>query len=64
MEKKTDKLIIEKKKLDDILDIISHDIINPSKWKWIFSSVFIDKFVDYFKFIRRKDEYITVDFLS
>ena len=59
-----DKLIIEKKKLDDILDIISHDIINPSKWKWIFSSVFIDKFVDYFKFIRRKDEYITVDFLS
>jgi len=59
-----DKLIIDKKKLDDILDIIAYDIINPSKWKWIFNSVFIDKFVDYFKFIRRKNEAISVEFLS
>ncbi len=59
-----DKLIIDKEKLDDILDIIAYDIINPSKWKWIFSSIFIDKFVDYFKFIRRKNENITIEFLN
>ena len=29
------KLIIDKKKLDGILEIIAHDIINPSKWKFI-----------------------------
>ena len=58
------KLIIDKKKLDGILEIIAHDIINPSKWKWIFSSVFIDKFVDYFKFIRRKNETIFIELVS
>ena len=58
------RLIVEKKKLDEILEIISHDIVNPSKWKWIFSSIFVDKFVNYFKFIRRKNETITIQVLN
>lgn len=57
------KLVIEKKRLDDILDILAHDIANPSKWKWLFNPVFVEKSVDFFKFIRRKPEYITIEFL-
>ena len=30
------------------------------KWKWLFNAAFIEKSVDYFKFIRRKNETITV----
>ena len=58
------KLIIEKNKLDEIIDILSHDIINPTKWKWLFNSIFIEKYVQYFKFIRRKNETIEVEFLN
>jgi hypothetical protein len=58
------KLIIEKNKLDDIIDILSHDIINPTKWKWLFNSIFIEKYVQYFKFIARKNETIEVEFLN
>jgi hypothetical protein len=58
------KLIIEKNKLDEIIDILSHDIINPTKWKWLFNSVFIEKYVQYFKFIRRKNETIEIEFLN
>jgi hypothetical protein len=58
------KLVIEKKRLDEILDILAHDIANPSKWKWIFNSAFVVKSVDFFKFIRRKAEHITVEFVQ
>jgi hypothetical protein len=58
------KLIIEKNKLDEIIDILSHDIINPTKWKWLFNSIFIEKYVQYFKFIARKNESIEVEFLN
>jgi hypothetical protein len=58
-----DKLIVEKQKLDDILDVLANDIANPAKWKWLFNVVFITKVVDFFKFIRRKNEYITIEFL-
>jgi len=57
------KLIIEKNKLDAILDIISSDVQNPAKWKWILNSVFTVKTVEYFKFIRRKYEAITIEFV-
>lgn len=56
------KLIIEKKKLDNILAILSHDIANPAKWKWLFNPLFVDKSVNFFKFIRRKAEHITIEF--
>ena len=58
------KLIMEKNKLDDIIDILSYEIINPAKWKWLFNSIFIEKYVQYFKFIARKHETIEVEFLN
>jgi hypothetical protein len=58
------KFIMQKTQMNNILDIVAHDIINPSKWKWIFNSAFIEKSVDYFKFIRRGPETIKVIFLQ
>jgi hypothetical protein len=58
------KLIIEKEKLLRIIDIIAVDMNNPSKWKWLFNSVFVERTIDYFKFIRRKSENITVEFVE
>lgn len=58
------KLIIDKNKLNEILDVLSSDMANPAKWKWIFNSVFIDRSVDYFRFIRRKNESITIEFVD
>lgn len=58
------KFIIKKEKLNEILSILAHDIINPSKWKWLFNSIFIEKTVDYYKFIRRPGETITVEFIN
>lgn len=58
------KLIIERQKLNDLLSIIASDIINPAKWKWIFNSAFVSKSVEFFRFIRRKNETITVEFIS
>lgn len=57
------KFIMTKQQLNNILDIIAYDITNPSKWKWIFNSAFIEKSVDYFKFIRRGSETIKVVFM-
>jgi hypothetical protein len=57
------KLLIQKKQLDKILNIIAYDIINPYKWKWLFNSAFIEKSVNFFKFIRHSSETIKVVFL-
>jgi hypothetical protein len=57
------KFVMKKQQLSDILDIIAYDITNPSKWKWIFNSAFIEKSVDFFKFIRRGPETIKVVFV-
>ena len=54
------KLIIDKHKLKNILEIMTSDILNPVKEKWLFSSVFSDNVIAFFKFIRRPDEMITV----
>jgi hypothetical protein len=59
-----DKLIIEKAKLDVILDIIASDMANPAKWKWLFNSVFVERIVEYFRFIKRKNETITIEFVE
>jgi ribosomal protein S17E len=57
------KFIVKKNQLDEILSILAYDIINPSKWKWLFNSVFIEKSVDFFKFMRRPNETITIEFV-
>ena len=57
------KLVIEKKRLDDIIDIIATEVANPAKWKWLFNNAFIDRTVSFFRFIRRKNETITIEFI-
>lgn len=57
------KLVIEKSKLDDIIDILASEVANPAKWKWLFNNAFIDRTVSFFRFIRRKNETITIEFL-
>jgi len=54
------KFIMTKQQLNDILQVIAYDIKNPSKWKWIFNSSFLNHTVNFFKFIRRPYETITV----
>ena len=60
---KDKKLIIKKDQLDDILEILSDDIINPMKWQWLFNNIFISMTSNFFKFIRRPNENITIEFL-
>jgi len=60
---KNNKFIISKEKLNGILSILAFDIMNPFKWKWLFNSVHIERTVDFFKFIRRPAETITVEFI-
>lgn len=57
------KFIMKKTQLDNILSIIAYDITNHTKWKWIFNPAFVDKSVDFFKFIRRGPETIKVEFI-
>ena len=54
------KLIIEKDKLKSLLEIMTSDILNPVKEKWLFSSVFSDNVISFFKFMRRPDELISI----
>lgn len=58
---KNGKFVIEKNKLKNILEIMASDILNPVKEKWLFSSVFADNVISFFKFNRRPDEQITVE---
>jgi hypothetical protein len=57
---KKNKFIIEKKKLNELLEIMASDILNPVKEKWIFNSVFTDNVITFFKFRQRPNEFITV----
>ena len=56
--------INKKNKLQELLDILASEIANPAKWKWIFNSVFITRTVNFFKFIRRKGETITIEIVE
>ena len=58
------KLLINKKTLTELISIIASDAADPEKWKWIFNSAFISRSVDYFKFIKRDNEYITIEFVE
>lgn len=58
---KQKKLIITQKKLDELLQIMSDDILNPFKQKWIFNVIFTDQIIGYFKFQRHPHEIITIE---
>ncbi len=58
------KLLIDRKRLNEIIDVLSSEIANQAKWKWLFNNVFISRTVNFFKFIRRKNETVTVEFVS
>jgi hypothetical protein len=54
------KLIISQQKLNILLDILAADIKNPYKEKWLFSSIFMQSFIGWFRFIRRSNETIKI----
>jgi hypothetical protein len=54
------KLMIKKNKLENIISIMAADILNPIKSKFIFSPIFVKNTIDYFKFIIRENENITI----
>lgn len=57
---KRKKLIIERKKFDELIEIMAADMKNPMKEKWLFSSLMLDKVITFFKFIRRPFEDIYI----
>jgi hypothetical protein len=57
---KKNKFIIQKNELDDLLKIMTSDIINPVKSKWLFNDILSDNVLKFFKFLRRFDEHILV----
>lgn len=57
---KKNKLVITKQKLDELLEIMASDILNPFKQKWLFNVIFTKNIIQMFKFIRRSNEYIEI----
>jgi hypothetical protein len=57
------RLIADKKRVDEIISILAHDITSAEKKRIIFNSLFVDKTRDFYKFIRRPGETITVEFV-
>lgn len=60
---KSGKLIIPKADLDKYLDILSDQIKNPFIEKYLFSPLFQNSMIDYFKFTKRDNEQIEIEFL-
>jgi hypothetical protein len=58
------KLIIPKEKLEIFCDILSSDILNPIKQKWIFSNIMSDRVVNFLQFIQRKYEKIQISLFN
>jgi hypothetical protein len=58
---KNNRLIIDKNTLKKLLEIMTADILNPVKEKWIFSSIFSDNVINFFKFTKRADEFIIIE---
>jgi hypothetical protein len=58
---KKSKLVITESNLKIMLNIMAADILNPFKKKWIFNIAFVDNFINMFKFIKRPNEYITLE---
>ncbi len=57
---KSGSLKLTKHRLDDFIEILSSDLRNPTKSKWIFEDVLADPTVKQFQFIRRLDEKIFI----
>jgi hypothetical protein len=55
------KLMITKKNLDDYLQILAADILNPFKQRWLFNAAFSDQLIKYFKFEKHPNETIIID---
>ena len=55
-----EKLIIEKNKFCDYLEIFLQDLLNPLKEQWLFSIMFSDNVFSFFEFINRANENIEV----
>jgi len=58
---KQNKLVISTKKLDELINIMASDVLNPFKQKWLFNVIFTDQILKYFKFIRNPHETITIN---
>lgn len=54
------KLKITSTKLSEYLELLANDIIDPLKFKFMVNLTLIEKSVDYFKFIKRPNEIITI----
>jgi hypothetical protein len=54
---------LDKKELDGYLDLLAAQIKNPFMEKYLFSPLFQDIIIDYFKFIRRDGEHIEIEFI-
>jgi hypothetical protein len=61
---KNNKLIVDKKRLGKMLDIMTADILNPVKEKWLFSDVFSNNVINFFKFTKRQSEHITIEIID
>ena len=57
------KFTIPQDQFDEIIEVIAADLVNPVKWRWLFNVVFIEKTIFFFRFIRRPNEHITVEFM-
>jgi hypothetical protein len=57
---KKKKLIITKDKLNELLEIMASDILNPYKSKWLFNMFFSNNIINYFRFIYRPAEHINI----
>lgn len=55
------KLYITKPKLDELISILASDILNPFKQKWIFSVIFTNRNINYFRFIKKENESIIIE---
>lgn len=56
----SNKLIVEKSKMDEYLDIFLQDILNPLKEQWLFNIMFAENVFSFFEFIYRVDESINI----
>lgn len=57
---KQNKLVITSTNLQNLLNIMAADILNPFKSKFFFNALFTDNIINYLKFIKRPDEYIEI----
>ena len=58
-----DRFMISNENFSSLINTLAHDMLNPLKAKWLFNNIFIQKTIDFFKFIYRKHEYITVEMI-